>query len=515
MKSKVLAGLAVLSLLGIACGDDTSSTGGSGTGGAATGGNGGNGTGGTPVTTVGGGGAGGGMTGDGNDSFADADPIVVGDPAIDGALDPVATDLDFYTFDGTAGQAIEIITDAKSGILNFSTAPDPFADGYLDLVIELYDSNMTLIATSDDPIPRNSQDSLLLTVLPTTGAYYIKVSEFCLSWPEGPLGSMCYADTDIVDPTYAIGVIELDPTQNSIIQQVEPNDTDLTATPWEFELNMPGQYFASINYGDFGAAADVDYYAFTPPADVDLDVQGLFTGRLNADFTFYPSGPTGNGAAADVGVVQLVDAGSGFIVAELDVGAVMDPTFGAQMSVPVIGGHDYYLVSDSKSGSAFGAGYFYFTFQTVGPNNPIENDPMFAAGGAGNDGLSAADDMYEQTNMDMDMSTSWFIEGDIDTAGDIDFYNIPLNGQPLLSVSCGGINQGSGLAVKASLVDDTGATIPGATATETLNQMEFIKNVDAPAMGPVYLRIERGAQSPTVAGAFYRCGVSNYTTPAP
>jgi hypothetical protein len=517
VKSYFLSSAVALSLVGAlvaACGD-SGETGGSGGTGASEGGNGGSGaTGGTPGPgpTVGGMGGMGGAPGDGNDSFAEAIELTVGEGLL-GEFDPAATDVDFYSFNGSAGDAVLIQTDAKSGILGVGPGTDPFIEGYADLVVELYDEAEQLIATNDDPIPRNTQDSRLVTILPATGKYYLKVSEFCLSWDQGPMGRDCYSDLD-ESGEYGIAVSVLNPADNSNIEEVE----GANPTPWEYEPNTDagaGLYFASVGWGNFSAAADSDPFSFNTPDDVDLEVgtPALFTGRLNATFDFFPSGTTGNGSAADPGVVRVINATTMAVVAELDVAAVMDPTFGATIDVPVDAATDYVLEFNGEPGSTFGDGYFYFTWGSIGPANPVENDPMFALGGAGNETLVDADGMYEQANTDMDMSTSWFIEGDIDSATDVDFYLVPVTGDPLLSAFCSGINSGSGLTVTASLVDDTGALLPGATATETLNQMGFLANVAAPATGDVYLKIERGAQSPTVTGTYYRCGVSNYTTP--
>jgi hypothetical protein len=519
VKSYFLSSALTLSLVGsllAACGDSDENGGSGGTGGNPDGGNGGAGaTGGTPSPgpTVGGSGGGGAPPmGDGNDSFAEAIELRVG-AALPGELDPAATDIDFYAFEGGAGDAVLIQTDAKSGILGVGPGDDPFVEGYADLVVELYNEAEELIATNDDPIPRTSQDSRLLTILPATGKYYLKVSEFCLSWEGGPMGDQCYSDLE-ESGDYGIAVSVLDPETNSNIQEVE----GANPTPWEYEPNMdagPGVYFASVGWGSFSAAADADPFSFNTPDDVDLEVgsPALFTGRLNATFNFFPSGTEGNGSAADPGVIRVINATTMAVVAELDAAAVMDPTLGATIDVPVDAATDYLLQFNGEAGSTFGDGYFYFTWASIGPANPVENDPMFALGGADNETIADADGMYEQANTDMDMSTSWFIEGDIDSATDVDFYLVPVTGDPLLSAFCSGINSGSGLTVKASLVDDTGALLPGATATETLNQMGFLANVDAPANGDVYLKIERGAQSPTVTGTYYRCGVSNYTTP--
>ena len=110
-----------------------------------------------------------------------------------------------------------------------------------------------------------SQDSALLTVLPTTGTYYVKVSEFCLSWPQGPMGVDCYADLDV--PDYTIGVYTLPNLTAAEAAEVEPNDTQGQASAWPFNVASAGNYYATVAHGDFAQAGNVDVYQFTPPGD--------------------------------------------------------------------------------------------------------------------------------------------------------------------------------------------------------------------------------------------------------
>ena len=62
---------------------------------------------------------------------------------IEGQINP-KNDYDYYKFTGTAEQALSILTEAKPN-------DDPYATGYADLVITLYDENEVRIAENDDP----------------------------------------------------------------------------------------------------------------------------------------------------------------------------------------------------------------------------------------------------------------------------------------------------------------------------------------------------------------------------
>ncbi|MCC6901151.1 MAG: hypothetical protein IT377_19415, partial [Polyangiaceae bacterium] len=126
-------------------GGDTGGAGGAGGGGGSVvggaGGAGGSG-GGAGGTGGGSGGAGGtgGVAPDGNDTKETATQTKIGtDPqkdAVQGTLNPVDKDQDWYKFDGKKGQILSILTDAKPQ----AGSGDPFDPTYADLVITMYDS---------------------------------------------------------------------------------------------------------------------------------------------------------------------------------------------------------------------------------------------------------------------------------------------------------------------------------------------------------------------------------------
>ncbi|HEV8374821.1 MAG TPA: pre-peptidase C-terminal domain-containing protein, partial [Candidatus Polarisedimenticolia bacterium] len=102
-----------------------------------------------------------------NDSFESATPIlppVV--PSIDALIDPPG-DLDYYRFQGAAGQVLTV--DIDSAVFN---APNPAAK----IVLTVFDPGRVLLAqdayTSSDP-----EDPFIQTTLPATGTYTLLVRE--------------------------------------------------------------------------------------------------------------------------------------------------------------------------------------------------------------------------------------------------------------------------------------------------------------------------------------------------
>jgi hypothetical protein len=93
-----------------------------------------------------------------------------------------ARDEDYYSFEGTAGDWIQIVTIANP-------EDDP---ALIDTVITLFDASMTQIAENDDSVPRINTDSEIITRLPATGTYYIQVQEFSTWMMETPEGGSTF-----------------------------------------------------------------------------------------------------------------------------------------------------------------------------------------------------------------------------------------------------------------------------------------------------------------------------------
>lgn len=488
MKLKLLSGLVTLGLL-VACGDDSAGGGGSG-GSGGNGGAGGTDDGGAPpVTNNGGSGAAGGGTpiGDGNDTIETADELEedAGVFAIQGDLDPPDTDVDFFSFPGTAGQAVLIGSDAKPDT-------DEFADFYVDLVVTLFDADGNQIAQNDDPFPRSSNDSSFYTVLPSDGTYFLKVEEFCEFADPGVCPST-YFD-DLSDTAFAVFVIPLDPTTESVFPEAtEPNDTEATAAEMEYapvEGGDPGQYYLSINYGEL-VAADADGVTFSPPDDLVIDAGS----RATAEFIIPPPGSDGNGSSINPGVIEVLNLTTSQIVARFDMSDETADTDRATLNFPVNLADDYLLTLATGS-SAGGSGEpFYFLVHGNGQGNPLETEEAL------NNLPATAEEITQADGVD-----SFFIEGDL-PAADVDYFRVPVL-DVNFGLICGSERDGSGArGVKATVYASDGTT-QIATKTENATPTGILRltEVDPGANTELVIKIEKGSQDPEVTTNFYRCG---------
>jgi hypothetical protein len=487
----VCIAMTTASLLASAC--SSSSSGGGGTGGVQAIGGGGGVAGMAGATTGGAAGKGGtgtgGAAGDGNDTMETATPITVGTTK-QASLDPAATDLDWYSFDGTEGQAIFIATSAKSGV-------DPFDPTFLDLVISLHDSTGKQIALQDDPEPRTTNDPFLMTVLPTTGKYFLRVME-CTAWEKGGSAN-CAPAAAITNKNYAVLIDLLDFTKDGTVKEIEPNDVADDATPITYSPNPnqpTGVYYLSTLHGGFSAAADVDGFSFTLPADLAVDADS----RAVARFYPQPSGPEGNGSTATLSEVTIVaQADPTTVIAKANV-----PT-GATLTVPLEIGTPY-VIFYTRTAAPSGAYDFYFDLMGMGGGNPVETQETE------NDDLATAELLTASATA---YGTSYFIEGDLGT-GDVDHFSaaVPVTNADEVSVACGAERSGSGLrGLTATLLDGTGAQI--ATATEAADKDLLISSVAVPAgKSFLVLKLDATTQASDVTSSFYRCGV-HFRAPAP
>lgn len=108
-----------------------------------------------------------------NETCSTATPI--GNGVIRASISPYG-DIDVYSFQGTAGNAVTIETFAQRLVLY----GDPSSrDVFLDTYLELLDSNCNRLTFNDDIDPAITQDSLISGFrLPYTGIYYIRASDF-------------------------------------------------------------------------------------------------------------------------------------------------------------------------------------------------------------------------------------------------------------------------------------------------------------------------------------------------
>lgn len=498
MKSNILAGLSVLGLsvaafVAVGCGDDSGAGGSGGSGGTttstttsskATGV-----TGATVTSTVS---TGTGMMGDGNDTFAEADPMEesMGVPFVaDSAeLNPPDTDVDFYTFNGLAGVASIVAYSKPDG--------DPFASTDPDIVFELYDSGMNLIATNDDPYPRDTQDSNIITVLPTDGLYYLKVSEFCAT-PNAGCDAAYYDGLE--DLTYGVEIyMEAAGALANPIQEAEPNDTIANATPANLlETTTAGQYFATLAYGEFQSAGDLEYFSFTAPSNVPITLGG----RLTTNIVFQPPGKTaGSGSARFTGVVRIDDM-MGNTVALQDWSTETDATDYAEITAaPLVPGAQYLVRVAGGPNEADGPLAPFFVYS----HGVSEGNPLETADATNN--LPATPEVLVHPSGDTD---SYFVDGNLG-AGDTDHYQIAVEGQPMFAYTCIAQRGGSGIrGLTVDILDAGGDVI--STGTEDATTQLFVFDVDPMGETNLTVRITKTSQDALVTGDYYRCGFNFYT----
>lgn len=190
-----------------------------------------------------------------NDDFDSAFSVSIGD-TIEASINP-AGDLDFYSFEGTAGQAVSIDIDARS----LSPASK------LDSVLSLYDNDQTLISENDDVDGNYRYDSLIQKFsLSYTGIYYIRVSSF-------------WESTGGKDYFYNLKIEESAPAD-----AYEPNNDFDHATTMDYDQAIPDATIAPNKDVDFFKFSSVSGLSVT----IDVDAKSLEPpSRLDSALTLY------------------------------------------------------------------------------------------------------------------------------------------------------------------------------------------------------------------------------------
>jgi hypothetical protein len=111
-----------------------------------------------------------------NETCGTATPVSNG--VIGASISPLG-DIDVFSFQGTAGNAVEIETYARRLDLQGGSGGDTFfIENQLDTFLELLDSDCNRMTSNDDIDLGVIQDSLISNfVLPYTGTYFIRVSD--------------------------------------------------------------------------------------------------------------------------------------------------------------------------------------------------------------------------------------------------------------------------------------------------------------------------------------------------
>jgi hypothetical protein len=439
----------------------------------------------------------------GNHTFETAKAIGIDATAYtNGTLTNPMTSKDFYKFEGTAGQRIAVATIAKG------EQDDPFDNTYLDLVVTVYDSTKTAIATQDDPWPRTSNDPQLYTVLPSAGTYYVEVQECSQAYGS----SVCSDPALITNKTYQVAIFTIDnlgPPTPALEGATDQDGTSGNAIALTFnsagtvDAGIGGnQYYRHIIGGGLQSGSDIDVFSFTLPAD-SLIIDATY--RPTVSFYLQVPGVTsGDGSTSNM-KAWIVDSTDSSIIASVDQ-ANYGEDFAAdngpaEISVPVQLNHQYFLYV--QNGGTAGARDFYYLMRDDDNYfGPIETANVT------NDVLATPETMATQADAD---GSDWYgVSGNINTAGDVDHYSFALNsGLTHINVVCGAQRIGSGLrGFKATLMKTDGTPVASGSVTEVANTDMILKQIPVPASTTsLILKVEAASQDATVTSTNYRCQV--------
>lgn len=418
---------------------------------------------------------------DGNDTPETATVIEIDTP-FDEELYPTG-DVDYFTFNGTKGQALFILTQAQGSSLAFD--PDT-----INTVITLYDENQVQIAENNDRQPQGSNDSELFTILPATGKYYLRVTE-CWSLFSS---STCSGPEDKSNTTYSLSVIALDPTAAGNIE----DDESLPNVPVTFSKSSSG-YYLSVIYGTYTDATDVDVFSMTIPADAVNPPAGT---RTTITEYLLRSGKNGNGSTTSIGRVYVTDAADATNTPIAMLNATDFSNRTPRLQPPLDFSKDYLLWVERPAGMV-GTNDFYFLLHGQGYSNPLEADD------AGNDMPAGAEVLTLDNN-----GVSYFIEGDFTSDTDVDHYAVSApSGTMQVAFACTAHRSGSGAR---GFLGELHYTDPSTMMDKLLvNSLESAQNdaftnyVNLPAgvTDLVFKVAVTKPQDPNVSSSFYRCGV--------
>lgn len=464
------------------------------------------GTGGVPTTTSMNVGAGpttgtagmGGGTGDGNDSFGEAVTITLNTPIMVNTLEPILTDEDFFKFTGQEGDLIWVEAEAKP-------TADEFDDTYADVVLTMYDQNMIKIAENDDPyLSRDSNDSQVWTMLPSSGTFYIRVTE-CNAWEDGG-PSACSDAAMITNKNYQFVARLVDPAADGVVEDTEGGDDKLTdpniIALADYSPNPDGNYFATLQYGTFENTGDIDVFRVTLPDDITHD--SVLYGA------FFINGPkgvdNGIGSTTQIGMAWIEDD-AGNRIAEVDNSlSTMDVT-ARDVRAPMVAGETYWFYVQHPGDVAGLRDFYLFNHNGVDSNELEANEVL-------NNAAATADPLTTMANGELQ---STFVGGDL-LDGDTDHFLIqkPAAFTGTLSVACGAWRQGSGVrGLSIDVLDETGVTEIDSSPPEDETEDLLLDEVDVDAEDAVIVRLTANPTgSMTVSSRFYQCGI-HFVPPAP
>ncbi|MCK6545004.1 PPC domain-containing protein [Myxococcota bacterium] len=392
--------------------------------------------------------------GDGNEAFADAVELVIGNGAgAQGVIDVIG-DVDYFKLAGTPGTFLLIATTGESA--------------GVDTVVTVYDSLMTKVAENDDLQPRTGTDSQIVYHLSSADTYYLTVEDF-RSWADvaDPIGGP--------DFRYSISALPLADAANGVNVDQEAGNDAVSAQTVDFGRN------STFILGTWVDPADVDVYRMT--------ITGSST-RLGSMLVL-GAGPDANGSTSAAGHVSLTDATGAVVLARVDNSLGLP-----RIAMPITGGT--YLLWVAHPGAALGANDFYVVKPTFGTENPAE-----VAEGMNDDVMGAEVLAVEALDATTRAGFLLSVLGD----GDVDYWSFDVQTDEQINVFCTSAAAGAGIVDLGGQVLGADLT-PIAMATETVPDGLAISELVPTSTGTHYLRLSKGAQDPVVTSEFARCGVT-------
>lgn len=432
----------------------------------------------------------GGGDGDGNDFPAQAIALDVG--KVHGAVLERVDDVDYYR--------VEI---AERGLYAFEVDAqpddDPFAPGYIDAVVTLYtiqfDVNLRY-AENDDPWPRTTQDSELITEL-VPGSYLLRVADHC-NWRELEQDDPCPEPVVFANPSYVVSARRWTTNRLGLVGEGEA-----PVVTFDPEPAVPERYTPTVVWGGFSG---INTYALTMPADWIVTTSG--GERPQWQVVTFPAGNRGSGSSVETGRVWLSDRVDpsdptatvlGAVDASLEAGTqLLVPATGAS-GVPggSFGQTDPVFVHVSPAASMLGGRPFYLLRVAGASTAPWESEP--------NDTASSAPSLPGA-------GLSYAVGGELPT-GDEDWFGLDLvsEGIPInyfVDARCVAQGRGSGLeGLTVELVEADGVSVA----------FEGVETANGPARaggGPVplpvgspqlYVHVTRQTQAVDNDAVYYHC----------
>ncbi|WP_437719954.1 hypothetical protein [Sorangium sp. So ce861] len=432
---------------------------------------------------------------DGNDSIEEAEELPAGNNGLEGTLEPLEEDADYFSFTGTKGLPVYLVTDAKPS----DAERDPT---YPDTVITLLDADGNQIAQNDDPEGGFTNDSELLTVLPADGEYFVVIQDCNAAFPESAFPNGCFDPAEVVSFDYSVQFLPLNlaaSATDSLVGETEPNNDAEQAVSMPYELNQDeSAYYTTFVFGSFTDEADVDVYSFTPPETPE------FENALLAQLSFSgPSGPEGNGSTVDVSEVAVFNATD-----LTSAYAKVDPSKGGDIAVPVEAGQEYFVFVKRPAGEV-GENDFYILL-----HSRTSSDPLEAAEETNGDVATPEGDLASFPNGGG--GVSFAVEGKLagtEEAPDVDVFELPLDDTAegwTISVICGAQRHGSGVReLHAEVLNGDGTEIGDAyAATETEAEDLFVDSKaipEAPEGNRLLVRVSAGTPAADVTSRGYNC----------